>query len=844
MVQPLGSGGDAKIRVLVLEALEGLSLFSRCHEKPLSNAEVFTLAKQLAGTLDAIHRAGVWHLDISPRNLFLRNTDDGSIDAVILDFGLSQQAGEYRQGAILYDGKNLEELLVGYGTQGFQSPEIKGRTRISPATDVYSLGCVLGYALTGKDDRDPEAFRKAIHTATKRSLRLRRIIFDCINGDSHKRSLRAATAEGWGRRSWVAIAACVIAISLAVTGLVNRDPARQEVATTGDGKAVMPDLEVPTEQSHAPIVNEDPSGTDQSQTEQALNAMSYTEALSVYEAVTARRDGSMLGQQIAFPILIRNGSTFSGADLSGTSLDKVDLRGADFSGAELRFCEFREADASGCNFSGADFAFANLRSLSATQSDFSGSVAPYSIAEEANFSDSSFRRSYFVGSRLSGADFSGSDLTGANFSFCDITNAKFDGAILTDCIFAGCGGGGATFAEAKVRRTNVAGAYLNDDQFTAEQRKALSARGEPLFHQPLYIKESIPSTRFDSGYIYEDIIGHPVPLAWNPSIELPGKRSGWPPTTERELLMFDTEYAVLPRMTIHRDMLISGRKTLVKERVSNLRQLLAEAADPTARLTYPGNFEDDETQQIANAMQSFRQVDAPQPAVFDFVRLLLTEDVEVPKYLVKASIDDRFKWELGGLGRAEVGESFLYEEKDASLSELASPTVNGSTRLFEGDALELGNDSRDRLEAWIQGQGSDAKQPTLIELAVHLRIYAMKDGDANVYPTSAQNDWPTADDDWEYYRPFAKRNGVSERFVPVHTHITRDGNEKTAFVYGCTLPKNFLDICKTVVPELESSSLLPANRLTVSVIGTFDSVVRYSDGMLVNLKIQKVTTVD
>jgi DNA-binding beta-propeller fold protein YncE len=118
-------------------------------EGPLAPARAIALLGQVAEALDAAHAAGIVHRDVKPHNVLLEGDR-----AFLSDFGLAKALGESgtREG-----GGSV------VGTAEYMSPEQWRGGAVGPATDVYSLGCVLFEALTGivpyarkEADRVPE----------------------------------------------------------------------------------------------------------------------------------------------------------------------------------------------------------------------------------------------------------------------------------------------------------------------------------------------------------------------------------------------------------------------------------------------------------------------------------------------------------------------------------------------------------------------------------------------------------------------------------------------------------------------------------------------------------------
>ncbi|MFF4576177.1 serine/threonine-protein kinase [Streptomyces sp. NPDC001410] len=115
----------------------GESLAARVRERgPLDEPELRALAWALAGGLRDIHRAGVVHRDLRPGNVLL--SDDSPL---IIDFGVSRAV----------DGRPLTAAGQIVGTPAFMASEqFTTLSDAGPAADVFSLGCVLVFAATGR----------------------------------------------------------------------------------------------------------------------------------------------------------------------------------------------------------------------------------------------------------------------------------------------------------------------------------------------------------------------------------------------------------------------------------------------------------------------------------------------------------------------------------------------------------------------------------------------------------------------------------------------------------------------------------------------------------------------
>jgi eukaryotic-like serine/threonine-protein kinase len=122
--------------LIVMEYLEGGSVYERLRTGRVPHAQALTWLAQTAEALDRAHANGIVHRDVKPANLLLDR--DGNVH--VSDFGIASASG----------ADMLTEPGTVLGTAGYISPEQARGEPATPASDRYALGVVAFELLTGR----------------------------------------------------------------------------------------------------------------------------------------------------------------------------------------------------------------------------------------------------------------------------------------------------------------------------------------------------------------------------------------------------------------------------------------------------------------------------------------------------------------------------------------------------------------------------------------------------------------------------------------------------------------------------------------------------------------------
>lgn len=122
---------------LVMEYVQGYTLEKYVSSQPngwLEEDEAIRILRFILEGVEYAHNQGIVHRDLKPSNFIIH---DGIV--TILDFGIAKDM----------NSKGLTTGHLTIGTSGYMSPEQAGGYNIDRRTDIYSIGCVLYYMMTG-----------------------------------------------------------------------------------------------------------------------------------------------------------------------------------------------------------------------------------------------------------------------------------------------------------------------------------------------------------------------------------------------------------------------------------------------------------------------------------------------------------------------------------------------------------------------------------------------------------------------------------------------------------------------------------------------------------------------
>jgi serine/threonine-protein kinase len=196
-------GESDGVNFIAMEFIDGVTLREKIHQEQTELRKLLRFLQHAAEGLAKAHAAGIVHRDLKPDNIMV--TRDGH--AKILDFGLAKllepQAPPASDSSEVATAMMPQHSTPGaiMGTVGYMSPEqAQGKTNeIDQRSDIFSFGCILYEAVTGKKPFEGDSVVKSLHMVIYESASpitelnpsapsdLQRIIRRCLAKDPDER---------------------------------------------------------------------------------------------------------------------------------------------------------------------------------------------------------------------------------------------------------------------------------------------------------------------------------------------------------------------------------------------------------------------------------------------------------------------------------------------------------------------------------------------------------------------------------------------------------------------------------------------------------------------------------
>lgn len=132
---------------IVMQYVSGMTLRSQIPSEGMNLERAGLILKQIGAALDDVHHKGIFHRDLKPDNVMLQLRSDEE-QVKIVDFGIAKVKDSVVAPSTIND--------VPVGTLLYMSPEqLRGGTRITAASDIYSMAVIAFEMITGRRPFNP-----------------------------------------------------------------------------------------------------------------------------------------------------------------------------------------------------------------------------------------------------------------------------------------------------------------------------------------------------------------------------------------------------------------------------------------------------------------------------------------------------------------------------------------------------------------------------------------------------------------------------------------------------------------------------------------------------------------
>jgi serine/threonine protein kinase len=149
VVNVLGAGKlDDDKPYIVMQWVSGVTLRSQIPLEGMNLERTASILRQVGAALDDVHEKGIFHRDLKPDNIMMQ-VKSGTEFVKIVDFGIAK----VKESVVA--PSTVNEMPV--GTLLYMSPEqLRGGTRLTAASDIYSMGIIAYEMITGRRPFNPE----------------------------------------------------------------------------------------------------------------------------------------------------------------------------------------------------------------------------------------------------------------------------------------------------------------------------------------------------------------------------------------------------------------------------------------------------------------------------------------------------------------------------------------------------------------------------------------------------------------------------------------------------------------------------------------------------------------
>jgi len=131
----------------VMERLEGANVSELVEARGVLDVPTtLTIAAQVVSALEVAHRAGIVHRDIKPDNVFVCDPESATPTVKVLDFGIAKVVGTGGPAPLAHPTDDGAVL----GTPRYLSPEQAKGEPVDARADIYSVGLLIDFMLTGQ----------------------------------------------------------------------------------------------------------------------------------------------------------------------------------------------------------------------------------------------------------------------------------------------------------------------------------------------------------------------------------------------------------------------------------------------------------------------------------------------------------------------------------------------------------------------------------------------------------------------------------------------------------------------------------------------------------------------